>query len=447
MIKITRGMDLPITGEPDQVIHDGPKVRTVAVIGYDYVGMKPTMAVRVGDKVKKGQLIFTDKKTEGVKYTAPAAGTVSAVNRGAKRVFQSLVIDVDGDDEETFQSYSESEIDGLDRQKVIDNLVDSGVWTVLRTRPFSRVPSPQTTPYSIFVNAMDTNPLAANPDLVVNEASAEFEFGLRVLSKLTDGKVFLVKAEGSQIGKGSASAVTEEAFSGPHPAGLTGTHIHFLDPVSESKTVWSLNYQDAIAVGRLFLTGKIDTNRVISLAGPSVNKPRLLRTRLGASLEELTAGELVTGENRVISGSVLSGRATKGALAYLGRYHLQVSVLHEGRERHFFGWLSMGSNKHSMMSIYLSQFNKAKKFALTTTTNGCQRAIVPFGVFERVMPLDILPIQLLKSLVISDMEMAIKLGVLELEEEDLSLCSYVCTGKYEYGPILRDNLTRIEKEG
>ncbi len=445
MINITRGLDLPITGEPDQVIQDGPKVRTVALVGYDYVGMKPTMVVKIGDKVKKGQLVFTDKKTPGVKYTAPASGTVSAINRGAKRVFQSLVIDVEGSEEESFQSYDN--VEKVERQQAIDNLVDSGLWSALRTRPYSKVPAPETLAHSIFVNAMDTNPLAANPEIIIQEAKAEFEAGLKVLGKLTDGKVFLVKAAGSSVSKGSASAVDEQEFAGTHPSGLAGTHIHFLDPVSEKKTVWTINYQDVIAVGKLFQSGKLDSSRVISLAGPSVTKPRLLRTQLGANLEELCAGELSSDENRTISGSVLSGRTARGASAYLGRFHLQVSVLQEATEREFMGWLSPGAKKHSMLGIYLSQFSRSLKFAFTTTTNGSPRAIVPVGSYERVMPLDILPTPLLRSIVVGDMDMVVKLGGLELDEEDLALCSYVCPGKYEYGPILRDNLTRIEKEG
>jgi Na+-transporting NADH:ubiquinone oxidoreductase subunit A len=232
-----------------------------------------------------------------------------------------------------------------------------------------------------------------------------------------------------------------------HPAGLVGTHIHHLDPVHADKTVWSVDYQDVIAIGQLFTSGKLPTSRVVALGGPQVENPRLLRTRIGANLEELTAGQLKGGENRVISGSVLSGRTAAGALNFLGRYHNQVSVILEGREREFFGWFSPGMNKHSNMSIYLSSFfGKGKRFDMTSSTNGSERAIVPIGTFERVMPLDILPTQLLRAIVVSDIATAQDLGVLELDEEDLALCTYVCPGKYEYGRILRDNLTLIEKE-
>jgi len=447
MIKIRRGLDLPVSGSPEQVIHDGPTVKSVAVVGPDYVGMKPTMEVKEGDRVKLGQLLFTDKKTEGVRYTAPAAGVVTAINRGERRVLQSVVIDVEGDEEETFAAYSNDELSHLDRAAVVENLVNSGLWTSLRTRPYSKVPSPSaTSPSSIFVTAMDTNPLSADPALVIAERADDFENGLTVISRLTDGAVHLCTSSDSPI-SGSAAGVQVHSFTGPHPAGLAGTHIHFIDPVSDHKTVWTVGYQDVLAIGALFTTGHIDTRRVISLAGPQVARPRLVRTRLGANLSELTAGELKDGQNRLVSGSVLSGRAASGPFDFLGRYHVQVSVLLEGRQREFFRYLSPGSLRHSAMPIYLSSLSKSKKFDFTTNTNGSERAMVPLGNYEKVMPLDILPTQLLRALIVGDTETAQKLGCLELDEEDLALCTYVCVGKYEYGPILRDNLARIEKEG
>ncbi len=444
MIKINRGLDLPIAGAPKQIVEDGPKVRSVALVGFDYVGMKPTMAVKVGDRVKTGQLLFSDKKTEGVNYTAPASGVVSAINRGEKRVLQSVVIDLEEDDFVDFGQHSD--IAGLSREKVVEQLQASGLWTALRSRPYSRVPAADSRPHSIFVTAMDTHPLAADPQLIIGEYQQDFDNGLVLLAKLTEGKVFVCKASGSDI-NASASGVSVEEFSGPHPAGLVGTHVHYLDPVSANKTVWSLGYQDVIAIGKLFTEGRLFTQRILALAGPQVEQPRLLRTRLGANLEELSAGQLKPGNNRVISGSVLGGRTASGAQAFLGRYHNQVSVLEEGRTREFMGWLSPGANKFSTLGIYLSQFMKSKRFSFNTNTNGSERAMVPVGTYENVMPMDILPTQLLRSLIVGDTQMAQQLGCLELDEEDLALCTYVCPGKYEYGPILRDNLTRIEKEG
>ena len=447
MITIRRGLDLPISGSPEQAIVNGPRIRSVAVIGADYHGMKPTMAVQVGDRVKLGQLLFTDKKTEGVRYTSPASGTVAAINRGAQRVLQSVVIDVDGDDCEQFEQYSVDQLSGLTDQQVRDNLINSGLWTAFRTRPYSKVPALDSAPASIFVNAMDTNPLAADPQVVLTEKREEFVQGLTLIAKLTQGQVYVCKAAGSDVQTGNVSGVSTEEFGGVHPAGNAGTHIHYLDPVSATKTVWTIGYQDVIAVGQLFTTGVLPTERVISLAGPQVEQPRLVRTRVGASLDELVAGQLKDGENRVISGSVFGGRTANGAFAFLGRYHAQITVIKEGRDRPFLHYLRAGVDYFSSLSIYVSSLFSGKKYDFDSSTNGSERAMVPIGSYERIMPLDILPTQLLRSLIVGDTDMAQKLGCLELDEEDLALCTYVCPGKYEYGPILRNNLTRIEKEG
>ncbi|WP_028292903.1 Na(+)-translocating NADH-quinone reductase subunit A [Oceanobacter kriegii] len=444
MIKIKKGLDLPITGTPEQTITSGQAVKCVALLGEDYVGMKPTMVVREGDRVKKGQVLFTDKKTEGVQYTAPAAGIVKAVNRGEKRKFLSIVIELDGTEEETFASYSADKLSSLSAAEVQDNLVNSGLWTTLRTRPYSKVPALGSTPAAIFVNAMDTNPLAANPEVIIAEQAEAFKNGLQVLKRLTEGKLYVCKANGANVP--TAGVETTEEFEGTHPAGLAGTHIHYLHPVSENRTVWTVNYQDVIAIGVLFTTGTLYNERVVALAGPQVKEPRLVRTLQGASLTDLTVGELADGDNRLISGSVFGGRTAADAEAFLGRFHNQVSVLREGRERPMLHYLTPGASRFSVMPIYISKL-MSKAFPFSTSTNGSERAMVPVGAYEKVMPLDILPTQLLRALIVEDMESAINLGALELDEEDLALCSFVCPGKYEYGPILRKNLTRIEAEG
>ena len=452
MKKLKRGLDVPINGEPAQELKSGSKdagdrsCRSVAILGSDYIGLKPGMQVKEGDKVKLGQCIFTDKKNPRIKFTAPGAGTVTAINRGEKRVFQSVVIDLEGDDALTFSAYPRQKLNSLDKVDVVENLLESGLWTSLRTRPYSKVPDPDSTPASIFVNAMDSNPLAADPSLIISADHEAFRDGLIILSRLAN-KLFVCKAPSLSIPDPACSNIHVEDFTGQHPAGLSGTHIHLLDPVSTNKTVWTINYQDVIAIGKLFLNGQINVDRIISLAGPQVQNPRLVKTRIGANLDELVAGELLDGENRIISGSILSGRSSYGVSAYLGRYHQQVSVLLEGRGRELFSYLRLGIEKHSVMNMFISKLMGSKKFAFTTTVNGSERAMVPTGNFEKVMPLDILPTQLLRSLIVGDTEMAQALGCLELDEEDLSLCTYVCSGKYEYGALLRDNLTQIEKEG
>lgn len=447
MINIKKGLDLPIEGAPSQVIHDGSAVKRVAVLGEEFIGMRPTMHVRVDDQVKKGQVLFVDKKNPGVKYTAPASGVVKEVNRGAKRVLQSVVIEVNGSEQETFASFSAGELASLDRAKVQEVLVESGQWPALRTRPFSKVPALDSTPSSIFVTAIDTNPLAADPAIVIAEQAEGFEAGLAVVSRLTDGKVFVCKAPGATVPSSSVAQVEVHEFGGKHPAGLVGTHIHHLDAVSASKQVWHLGYQDVIAFGKLFLTGEIFTDRVVALAGPTVKNPRLIKTQLGASTDDIVAGELEDGENRVISGSVLSGTTASGPHAFLGRYHTQITALLEGREKELFGWIAPGAKKFSVTRTFLSHLAPSRLFKMTTSTGGSSRSMVPIGNYERIMPLDILPTLLLRDLIAGDLDGAISLGALELDEEDLALCTFVCPGKYEYGPILRERLTTIEKEG
>lgn len=447
MIKIKKGLNLPIAGLPEQQVTDGPVIQHVALRGEEYVGMRPSMLVKEGDRVIKGQALFEDKKIPGVLFTAPASGKVVAIHRGERRILQSVVIRVEGDEKRTFARHERAALASLPRETVQSQLLDSGLWTAFRTRPFSKAPVPDSVPAAIFVTAMDTNPLSANPEPIILSHRAMFDAGLSVLTRLTPGKVHVCQASGGKLGGHTSGQVTFNEFAGPHPAGLPGTHIHFLEPVSLHKQVWHLNYQDVIAIGKLFIDGELWTERVIALGGPQVKNPRLIRTRLGASLDELTAGELRDGDNRIISGSVLNGVRANGPHAYLGRFHLQVSVLPEGGDKELFGWVMPGKEKFSITRTTLGHFLKNKLFNFSTDTNGGERAMVPIGNYERVMPLDILPTLLLRDLLAGDTDSAQALGCLELDEEDLALCTYVCPGKYEYGPVLRDVLTRIEQEG
>ena len=449
MINIKKGLDLPISGAPRQAIEEGNAARSAAVLGPDYPGMKPTMEVKEGDVVAKGQILFSDKKTPGVVYTAPAAGTVAEINRGAKRALRGVVIDIAAEgDSISFASHAAEQIQNLDREAVIQQLLQSGSWPALRTRPFSRVPSPETAPHSIFVTAMDTNPLAADPQIVIAPRIKDFIAGLAVLSTLTDGAVHVCQSADADMGDyAQAEKVQSHIFGGVHPAGLPGTHIHFIDPVSPNKTVWYIGYQDVLAFGYLFLSGQLDVERIVAIGGPGASNPRLVKTILGANLTELTAGELVEGDQRIISGSVLSGRGANEGLPYLGRYHVQVSILREDRERKLVGWLMPGTRMHSVFPAFLSKWVGEKSVEFTTNTNGSTRGMVPIGTYDTVMPLDILATQLMRSLLVGDLEKAIELGCLELDEDDIALCTYACPGKYEFGPVLRDVLTQIEKEG
>ncbi len=446
MHRITKGLDLPIAGLPEQSIVQGPEVTQVGLVGPDYVGMKPSMLVQPGDRVKLGQPLFSDKKCEGVMYTSPGAGRVIDVSRGDRRVFQSVSVELDGDETVEFPVLGER-FDSCTRDDLVGLLAESGLWTSLRTRPFSKVPDLGSVPRSIFVQAIDSNPLAVNPLPVIREKERAFQFGVMALKKLTDGAVYVCRPTAISLPGDDIPGVQRAEFEGPHPAGLPGTHIHLLDPVGPGKVVWHINYQDVIAIGHLVLTGTLSVDRVISIAGPGVKAPRVVRTRVGASVTQLVDGALVAGGQRVISGSPLSGRRVVAPCDFLGRFHLQVTAIPEGNHREFLGWLSPGSSKFSVRRVFTSALDSAKRFAFSTSTEGSKRAMVPIGMYEQVMPLDIIPTFLLRALITGDTDQAQQLGCLELDEEDLALCTFVCPGKYEYGPILRKRLHQIELDG
>jgi Na+-transporting NADH:ubiquinone oxidoreductase subunit A len=451
--RICRGLQLPITGDPVQQISSVAPVSQVALLADDYLGMKPTMLVQTGERVLLGQPLFEDKTTPGVLFTSPATGTVATIHRGEKRKFESLVIDIDvgNTEQKIFTSHQNLSPRTLDPGQVRSQLIASGFWTALRTRPYSKIPHVDSIPSSIFVTAMDTNPLAADPAVVLETRPAEFIAGLEILSTLSEGPLRVCHAAGVQLPGAGHVPAEFHVFEGPHPAGLVGTHIHFLSPVHATRTVWHIGYQDVIAIGHFFLTGEISTDRVIAIAGPVVERPRLVRTRLGASLREITREDVAAEKDpvRVISGSVLSGRISVPPVEFLGRYHNQVSILAEGGARELLGWVKPGFDKFSIRRVFASSWKRLRdhRFPMNTSIGGRPRAMVPIGMYEDVMPLDLVVTPLLKALITEDTEYAQKLGVLELDEEDLSLCTFVCPGKHEYGPLLRRNLTLIEDEG
>jgi Na+-transporting NADH:ubiquinone oxidoreductase subunit A len=441
--EIRKGLDLPLSGEPEQVIAEGPPVTSVALLGDDYPGLRPSLLVAVGDRVRLGQPLFTDRRRPQVRFTSPGAGIVRSINRGERRALQSVVVELRGDEREPFPSHPRDSLAELPRARVAETLLASGLWTALRTRPYGKVPEPDGTPHSIFVTAVDTNPLAPSPEVIIDACRAEFVDGLRAISRLTDGPVFLCRSVDSDIPAGDPDRVVVAEFEGPHPAGLVGTHVHVLDPVGPRKTVWHVGYQDVIAIGRLLTSGRLWVERIVALAGPGVQRPRLLRTRLGANTRELVRGELREGESRILSGSVLSGRHALGPVSYLGRFHNQVCVLPEKPSGDFLGWL-LWARDSCATGLRLSRRRRSRD--ATTSLHGRPKTLFPLGTFERVVPLDILPTPLLRALLIRDIDMARALGCLELDEEDLALCSFLCPSKNEYGPLLRSVLAQIEKE-
>ncbi|WP_170529873.1 Na(+)-translocating NADH-quinone reductase subunit A [Ruegeria arenilitoris] len=443
--KLKKGLDLPIEGSPEQVIQPGPAYSSVGVLGGDYIGLKPQMLVQEGDTVQRGTPLFCHKDAPEAMMVAPLTGKVVAINRGARRVLQSVVIEVSdpNDPGVDFSGVGDAET----AQGLTAKLCAAGLWTAFRTRPYSKMPQPGTAPAAIFVTAMDSEPLAADAALIINDAAEAFAAGLAAVAKLTEGKAYLCQKDGDTIPGADLPGVEAAAFSGPHPAGLAGTHIHFLEPVTAAKTVWTIGYQDVIAIGRLLQSGHLDPNVVVALTGPGARQPRLIRTVMGASTEDLTRDEInVDSEARVISGSVLSGRHATGPFAYLGRFARQICIIREDHDQIPMGWIRPMPSKYAVQPVLGSAFAK-KLFAFTSNLNGGRRAMVPTGTFEELMPQDYLPTQLLRALLVMDTDTAQALGALELDEEDLGLVGFACPAKYEYGLALRDCLTKIEKEG
>jgi len=445
---IKKGLNIPVDGVPVQEITGTKRVNSVALIGDDYIGMKPGFHVKEGDHVKLGQLLFTDKRLPAVSYTSPGTGMIRAINRGEKRKFLSIVIELEDPEEDTSPLlYNPHKLDSLDRDLVKEELLKSGLWNALRSRPFGRTADPDNIPKSIFVTAIDTRPLAPSVDAVIDGNETDFKNGIRALKLLTDGPLYVCVGDNTALPKYNMDGVETVVFKGPHPTGLVGTHIHFIDPASRKKIIWYIDYQEVIAFGKFFTSGKISVERVVSIAGPSVKNPRLIKTRLGVSTDDIIKDELLPGNHRIISGSPLYGHEAKDESGYLGRYNYQITGIPEGGKRKFFGWMAPRKDLFSAKKVFLLGWLLGHKYVFDTSLNGSLRPIIPIGVYESVMPLDIIPTYLLKYISVENVDMAEKLGCLELVEEDLSLCTYVCPGKNDFAPPLRNILDIIYKEG
>ncbi len=445
VFQLKRGLNIPLAGAPEQKIYSGLPVRTVALSGDDFVDLRPRFSVAEGDRVALGQCLFIDKKNPGVRFTSPAAGEVIKIQRGAKRRFEAIIIRVDGDEERLFPISDDFGPDGLTGDDIRATMIKSGLWTALRTRPYDKIPHVDSRPNSLFITAMDTRPLAADPAVIINEYRQDFLLGLKMVQRLAP-TTYLCTDGSPEIPGRDIGGIIHCEFHGPHPAGLPSTHIHFLDPVHRKKTVWVIGYPDVIAVGHLFRTGRLMTERIVSMAGPAMDNPRLIRTQVGANLGDLCPQQAEDRNIRLLSGSVLNGRKFDESNRFLGKYHHQICALPEGNGRGLFSWLMPGRDRYSTKRLFFSAFMNKKSFAMTTAAWGGRRVIFPLGVYEEVMPMDFVITSLLKSLATDDLEKAVALGVLELVEEDLALCSFVCPGKNDFGPMLRAMLTRIDKE-
>ncbi len=437
MIKTKKGLNLPISGNPSLDVDSSTAINSVAILGADFIGLKPTMMVEEGDVVHLGQKLFENKKNPSTYVTAPSSGVVKSINRGEKRRFLSMIIETDN-------SLDPLNFDLNEYSSPIEFMVDSGVMAYFRTRPYNRMPQPSELPSAIFVNACDTNPLSVDPYELIKYDQDLFNIGLKFIQSIdTDIKTFC-SYQNNNFDK-SVEGVSYNQFEGPHPAGLVGTHIHFLYPVGQNRTVWSISWQEVISLGYLLQNNNLRSDKHISIGGPNTHDPKILKVKYGSNLSEVTAGKILD-NSRVISGSVLNGHTGENVMNYLGSFDNQISVLPDESNDILFNWAMPGSNLHSKLPAFISSWIKPKKYNFNVSMNGGNRAIVPVSSYQEIMPLNILMTQLLKSLVTLDIELGEKLGVLELAPEDLALASYVCPSKYDYQSILDSNLEKMYEE-
>lgn len=446
-INISKGLDLPLEGNISHFENKPETISTkrIALLGKDYHGLKPTMFVKEGEEVLQGDPLFEDKKNPGFKFLSPANGIISEINRGDRRSFLSLVIEKNNNENSFLINPPEKET----REDACKYLIDSGTWHFFKTRPFSKVPKINTIPNEIFVSIIDSSPLSIDPLEIIDKEKDNFNTGLKFISYIPENNVHVSVLKGSNFECKQIEKVKYHQFSGPHPVGLVGTQIHFLSQVSLKNVIWSIGYQEVIRLGAILNSGYFSATKYIALAGPQVNTPCVLKTDAGSCTDELTAGMLKNEENRIISGSVFHGHHCIGSEAFLSMFSNQISVIREAKEsdREFLNWLRPDLKKHSTLRMFFTTFFNKYKYNLSSSINGGDRAIVPIGIYEEIFPMDLMITQLLKAIVTEDTELAQNLGVLELDEEDLSICTYSCPSKYDYGSILRNILEKIEKDG
>jgi len=466
--RIGRGLDVPVGGSADARVEDGPPIASVALVPADARVLETSLAVHDGQAVRVGEKLFEDRANPGVVHASPATGVVRIMRDGERDEPSAIVVEVaEGETEapiagdadvERAPEPANGDLDRFDREELRRILLRSGLWTSFRTRPFGRIPTPDATPAAVLVRAIDTDPLAASPRPIIEAHRESFRDGLVAVTRLVDCPTYICTAPATDIPTPSHARLKIAEFDGPHPAGLVGTHVHFLVPAVGVATgelapaIWHIGYQDVIAIGKLLRTGRPWTERIVALAGPGMRRPRLVRTRLGASTSDLLGDALIDGECRVISGSVLSGRTASGSAAYLGRYHAQVSVLLEQRaraasepeaRRRAFSYFRA---RHGRLPV-ATGLGSITGSCSTTALHGRPGAMVAVEAFEQVTPLDLPIAPLLRALVVGDVERARKLGCTALEEEDLALCTFVCPAKIDYGRHLRAVLDVIEGGG
>jgi len=445
-IKIKRGLNIKLMGEADRVISNLTLTETFAIKPPSFTGVTPSLLVKEGDEVQAGTPLFSDKKNESIKFCSPVSGEVIDIIRGEKR--KILEIKILADKEISYVQFPKAKPEELNREEILDALLSSGAWPFIRQRPFGIVANPGQSPKSIFISAFDSNPLAPDYNFIMQGNDSHFQTGLNALRKLTTGKLHLnIQAGVTTVSVFlQAKGVEINTIAGPHPAGNVGVQIHHLDPVNKGDSVWYINPQDVITIGKLFEQGKFDPVRVIALSGSQVQHPKYYKTRIGCSVKNMISdGGLKTGESRIISGNVLSGKQITGD-GYLDFYDSQITVIPEGNEPEFMGWLTPGFDKFSQSHTFFSWLTPNKKHELNTNLHGEERPFVVTGEYEKVFPMDIYPVHLLKSILVEDLELMENLGIYEVVEEDFALCEFVCTSKIESQAIIRRGLDIIRKE-
>ncbi len=446
VFKIKEGYTVPISGEAKQEVKDLPHPPFVGICPNEIKGLKPKLAVRVDDEVKVGSPLFFDKKSPNILFLSPAAGRVTAINYGPRRVIEEIIIDTkDHYEYENFPKFASGKIGKIGRDELIENLMKGGIWPFIRRRPFNKIANPADKPKAIFVNCMDSAPLANDPNFSLDRKAGEFAAGIEAL-KVLCGKVYVSARSNDPNPMFQApEGIEYNSFSGKHPAGLIGTQISRLNPINKGETVWYMTARDTVLMGSFLLTGTYPIERVVAVAGPGVIKPTYVRTQMGAKISDMVADNLTGGEMRFVSGDVLSGW-TKSVDGFLGFYDDLISVLPEGREQHFMGWMMPGLNQPCYSNAYLSGF-LSKRFKMNTNLNGGRRAIIQSGIFGRVVALDIHPEFLVKATLANDIDAMEQLGILECDPEDFALCTYLCPSKTEVGRIIAGGLEMMEREG
>ena len=444
VIRIKKGFNINLAGEAEKTISEIYPSQC-AIKPIDFHGVFPKLAVQEGDKVKTGSVLFWDKYHEEVLFTSPVSGTVAEIRRGAKRILLEIVIQNDGKDD--YIEFGKADPEKLSREEIIERMLKGGIWPVLRQRPYSVIANSKDQPVAIFISAFDTAPLAPDFDLIVHGHGDEFQAGLDVLGKLTEGTIYLNINGSEGISKvfTNSSGVEITQFRGKHPAGNVGTQIARLSPIKKGDIVWYLRPQEVLHIGRFFLQGRIDSTRIIALTGSEVKKPHYIRTKLGGAIREMIDTNVSGGKLRFISGNALSGRRIEKE-GFVGFYDSQVTVLPEGDYYEFLGWAKMGLNKFSFSGTFLSSIFPKKKWRLDTNLHGAERAFVMTGKFEKVFGWDIYPLQLIKAILVEDIDLMEKLGIYEVDEEDFALCEFIDTSKTEIQDIVRYGLDLMRKE-